>query len=129
MFQSLFEALLMLLVLTFNAVGLLLSWLPGILSRALWLAQMVLFISCDLYRRLLSWLRPTGLRAGVDLVANPWRMAACVLLSILVGLAVMALAGWDITLFGVGACAGHGLLVGAAWDQMGPPAGVRMGVH
>lgn len=129
MLQLLIQVVLALLVSIFNIVERLLSWLPGIASRVLWLAQMAMAISCDVYRRVLTRLAPMGMRVGIDVLSNPWRIVACILLSVLLGVLLMLLMSWEVTPRGLGISAGHGLLVSMVWDQMGPPHGVRMGVH
>jgi hypothetical protein len=62
-------------------------------------------------------------------MTNPWRLLACIGLSVVIGLVVIVVVGWAITLLGAGICVGHGLLVGVLWDQLGLPPGVRLGVH
>ena len=128
MFRLLIEVILALLVLILNAAVMLLGGVPRLLRALRWLAQLILVVSCDFYRAILSRLSPLVLRVRINLMANPWRTIACIVLSILLGLAIMLLAGWEITPPAIAGCAGHGLLVGVVWDQLGPPNGIRMGV-
>jgi hypothetical protein len=122
------EVVLNLFVLVINAAVMLLRWLPSILAFLRNLVQWALVISVDIYRAILTWLAPLAQRVRINLVANPWRSVACVLLSLMIGVIIMLLAGWNITPPGLGGCAAHGLIVGVVWDQLGPPSGVRFGV-
>jgi hypothetical protein len=128
MFRLFTEVILNLLVMLFNAVSLFLKWLPSILVFLRDVAQIALVMSCELYRGILTRLQPLTLRVRINLVVNPWRIVACILLSLLFGVAVMLLVGWSITPPGMAICALHGLAVGIVWDQMGPPNGIHLGV-
>ena len=128
MFRLLIEVILNLLVMLFNAVTLFLKWLPNILVALRDAAQIALVLSCDLYRGILTRLLPLALRIRINLVVNPWRVIACILLSLVFGVAIMLLVGWSITPPGLAICTLHGLIVGIVWNQMGPPNGIHLGV-
>ena len=128
MVRLVIEVILNLFVLIIDATVILLRWLPGILAALRDLVQWALVISADIYRAILTRLAPLAQRVRINLVANPWRSVACVLLSLMFGVIIMLLAGWVITPPGLGGCAAHGLIIGIVWDQLGPPSGVRLGV-
>lgn len=55
--------------------------------------------------------------AGVDLLAGAWRVAAVMVLSLLVGLFVIAVTPLVFSIPAVIICLVHGLLVGLIWDE------------
>jgi hypothetical protein len=64
----------------------------------------------------------------IDIFASPIRVIASLLLSMVLGwlftlLAEVPVVGWEIVLFIL-----HGLFVGLAWDEIGDPAGLQLGV-
>lgn len=113
------------LIQVLTAMGLLLQWAPHIL-RALWQTLFALVaLSCVVYRSLFTWL---ALRFGlVLLVRQPGRTLASIMLSNVLGGALCVALGWQIVPWGIVVASVHGLVIGTAWDQLGPPRGQSLG--
>jgi hypothetical protein len=107
------------------AIGLLLQWAPQIV-RAAWLTLFVFVsLSCVVYRAVLMWL---ALRLGWGwLVRQPMRLAVCVALSNGLAVGLCLALSWPVTPLGAGLATVHGIIVSAAWDELGPPRGQSLG--
>jgi len=121
MLRLLVSLIIVVLIQTLTAIGLLLQWAPHIL-RAAWAAlSTFLSFSVVAYQTLLSPL------AGSRLLSQPWRTVVCVLISTAGGLGIAVLAGWPVAPATLVILATHGLIVGLAWDDLGPPRGQSLG--
>lgn len=108
-----------------TAIGLLLQWVPSLVRLAWRVADSFIALSC------------VGYRALFELVARrtqwwfvlrqPWRTLLSMALSIAIVSAVFMLASWEITPAALVGAAIHGLIVGLAWDDLGPPSGQSLG--
>jgi hypothetical protein len=78
-----------------------------------------------------------GYRALFELVARrlewwfvleqPWRTLLSMVLSVALLCGALLLAQWEITPAAIAGAAIHGLIVGFAWDNLGPPSGQSLG--
>ncbi len=128
MLRLLVEALLMAVVLALQIGGLLLQavpWLLGALRFVALLIYRLTYLGCAL---VISWLQPVGATIGIDPSATPWRMGLCAVLVTPVGLFMLWLIGWQITVLAAAGLVIYGACVGGIWDQLGPPAGLTLGV-
>lgn len=101
-------------------------WLLHLLRRGL---RGLLILSFRLYRLLLSPLAPMVREmAQVDITIGVGRVVACILLSLLFGLALVLLVGQPVTGWSVGLSLAHGLALGLAWEEIESPGGLQLGV-
>jgi len=88
----------------------------------------LLVLSYRAYHALFSRLAPVVSRlAGVDLLHGFPRLAAAMIVSQLAGHGVLLLLGFSPSLAGAIVFGLHGLAVGALWDRVVEPGGVRLG--
>ena len=97
----------------------LLRLLPAIASGIRFMFRMILFGSMRLYQPILFHVNPWTRSFGVNLFAEAWRVAACVILSLLIAGGVILVFGWEVTVWHVAAIVGHGLYVGIFWPEAG----------
>ena len=123
-------ALVFSLSLFFVSLAGLLRLLPRILQFLRLCLRSLLILSVHLYRLIFSLLAPVIQRfVPVDLTANPWRMVACVLVSLLLGSLVLLVTqlpemAWILVPFLL-----HGLGVGLTWTELEEPGGIQMGTR
>jgi hypothetical protein len=108
-----------------TAIGLLLQWVPTLVRVAWRVTDSFIALSC------------VGYRALFELVARrlewwfvldqPWRTLLSMGLSIALLCTALLLAQWEITPVALAGAAIHGLIVGMAWDNLGPPSGQSLG--
>jgi hypothetical protein len=103
-------------------------------SLAIWLRLLphllrgVLILSFRLYSFLLVPIaEPMRADIGVDILDGFWRVICCLLLSGSFGLLLLVVLGLPITVWSVGLCLLHGLVVGLAWDEIQQPGGLQLG--
>ena len=112
------------------SIAALLRLLPRFLQFVRLCLRGFLILSVRLYGFLFSLSAPAAQELlQVDLMANPWRMIACVLVSLLLGLLVLLLTqsprlAWILLPFLL-----HGLGVGLTWDELEHPNGIQMGTR
>ena len=129
MVRLIFEAILLTLINILSLLGLVIRFLPHILTTARYLAQLFVAASVFVYRLILTRLAPITAFLRIDLLNGPWRLVATTLLSVAIGAGIVLVARWSITPTAVIVSGVHGLLIGIVWDNLGPPSnGLTLGV-
>ena len=124
------EVCLATLSLVFLGVAVLLRLLPRSFNLVRFCLRGLLTLSFRLYRFLFTHLAPFVQRQlSVDILANPSRMVASFLLSLVLGLLFLVVTHLPVTGWSVGLCLLHGLAVGLAWDEMEEPDGLHLGAR
>jgi len=101
---------------------------PTLLRFAGACLRMFLVVSYRFYRMLLTpAANVVRAHSGVDLVAGLWRIVATTLVSLLLGLAVMAVTPLVASAVSLGLCLVHGLVVGIIWDEAEHPGNLYLG--
>lgn len=124
MIRLLVEAFVLILVQVISLITLFFRHLPALL-RVLWLAlRCGLVLSWWLYQ----WGFRLARRVGVNLTRPPLRVAICTGVSLAVVSALVVTGGGVLSVPVLLLAATHGLIVGAAWDQLSIPLGLIVGV-
>lgn len=124
MIRLLVEAFVLIFVQVISLIALFFRTLPTIL-RMMWLAlRCGLVVSCWLYQ----WGFRLAGRVGVNLTRPPLRVVGCISLSLALCAALVVISGAAFTVPVLLLAALHGLVVGAAWDQLSIPPGLIVGV-
>jgi hypothetical protein len=124
MIRLLVEAFVLILVQIITLITLFFKTLPAIL-RVVWLAlRCGLVLSCWLYQ----WGFRLAGRVGVNLTRPPLRIALCISVSLVLCAVLVVISGAAFTVPVLLLAATHGLIVGAAWDQLSIPPGLIVGV-
>jgi len=125
-FQSLLVgACLLSPMLCFLSLAASLRLLPPFLRFLHGCLRVLLILSFRLYRLLLQWVSDT---VKVDLLQGWRRLAATTLVSTVVGLTLILVAGWNVEWWSFGICVLHGLCIGLVWREIETPGGVQLGV-
>ena len=66
---------------------------------------------------------------GIDVLAGLWRIVATTLLSLMLGLVIMAITPLVVSVPAVVVCLLHGLLVGVIWDEAEHPGNLHVGAR
>lgn len=102
--------------------------LPRILTGLAMLWRFMLRTSYLVYAWLFSQVQPLLLRSiGFDLLTKVPRALASVLLSLGLGWGLMAMLGWQFSIWSLLGFGGHGLLVGLAWHKIIRPDEFQLG--
>jgi hypothetical protein len=125
MLRLLVSVLAVALIWALTMIGNVLMWVPEIVRTAWRVTSMFIALSC------------VGYRALFELVARrlqwwfvlrqPWRTLLSMALSVALICGALLLAQWEITPAALAIAAIHGLIVGMAWDSLGPPDGQSLG--
>ena len=97
----------------------LLRLLPAIATGIRFVFRMILLGSRRLYQPILFHVNPWTRSLGVNLFAEAWRVAACVILSLLILGFLLLIFEWEVTIWHMVVTVGHGLYVGIFWDEAG----------
>ncbi|MBI3732802.1 MAG: hypothetical protein HY259_05010 [Chloroflexi bacterium] len=90
----------------------------------------VLVLSVRFYYLILGHLAPViAQRFRVNIVEGLWRLAACILVSQLLGSLLLLLAGWEVSGWTVVLFTLHGMIVGLVWDEVVSRDGLQLGLH
>jgi hypothetical protein len=90
----------------------------------------LLILSFRLYYLILSQLAPPIERQlGIDVLAGIPRVAATILLSLLLGCLLLLVVGANVTGWAIALFLVHGLFVGLTWDDIEAPGGIQLGVR
>lgn len=111
------------------SLGVFIRRIPETMAFIQRLSRWGLLVSYRAYRTFINWVAPILHRwTGVDLRSSELpRMGVTTILSVGLGLGLLALVGLPVSvasaiLFGL-----HGLLVGGLWDELEEPGGIRLG--
>jgi hypothetical protein len=66
--------------------------------------------------------------SGVELARGWRRIVITTVLSTIIGIGILSVAGWPHSWWSLGLGVVHGLCVGLAWDEIEKPGGVQVGV-
>ena len=104
--------------------------LPTLLQLAGQCLRLFLFVSYRFYRMLLTPLaRLIRRRLSINVTSGLWRIAATTLLSLILGLIIMAVTPLTVSVLSVSVCLVHGLLVGVIWDDVEHPGALHLGAR
>ena len=102
--------------------------LPKLMRLFLQLIRHILYLSYLIYRSLLARLNNrTKYETGINLLANPHRTLACILISLMLYVLIAMILGKSISGWMVGCAALHGFLVGYLWKNFFDPSGLNLG--
>ncbi len=108
----------------------LLRLLPTVVPVLARFGWALVLLSCRLYYQVLIRVAPVVQeRAGIDVLDGLWRLAVTVAMSIGIGLVLLFLAQWPVTVWTVLPFAIHGLFVDFIWDEIPEADGLEMGVR
>ena len=128
MLQTIVGGVLVIIAQLCTAVVMLLRFLPQLTNLVVLVLRGIVAASCLAYRASVERAAPIAARAGIDLSEGWRRWVVCVCLSLIFGTAGLFMAQWVITPLALGVCIAHGLVVHLAWDQLGWPTGLHLGV-
>jgi hypothetical protein len=115
--------------LAFFSIAALLRLLPHFLSLIQRALRVFLILSFRFYHLVLTCIAPTIQQLlNVDILVGSARIVASLLLSLVLGLLFILVTGWIVTGWSIVLFLLHGLFVGLAWDEIGNPAGLQLGV-
>jgi hypothetical protein len=118
------------LSLLFFSIAGLLRLLPGVINLVRRVLRGLLILSFRFYRLLLTCVAPFfEQRLNIDIFAGLSRVIASTILSLILGLLLLALLNLPLTEWSVGLCFLHGLAVGLAWDEIERPGGLQLGAE
>ena len=118
------------LSLFFVSLAGLLRLLPRLLQFLRHCLRSLLILCVHLYRFIFSLIAPMiQWFLPIDLMANPWRMIACVLVSLLIGLLVPLVTQMPEMAWIIVPSLLHGLGVGLTWNEIEEPGGLQMGTR
>ena len=102
--------------------------LPKLMRLFLQLFRQVLYLSYLIYYTLLTWLDDHfRYRLQINLLANPERIIACILLSIISYWLITLIRDKQLSIWIAGCWALHGFLIGYLWKEFFDPDGLNMG--
>jgi len=117
------------IIATFLSLAALLRLLPALFAVIRLALREILILSFRLYSLVLTRLAPfIQQRIGIDVLTGIPRIAATLVLSLVLGLLLLALTRIHITGWSVGLSILHGLAVGLVWNEIEEPGGLRLGV-
>ena len=108
----------------------LLRLLPSFLKFIRNAIRMIMNLSIRFYNLILSRAAPImGQQLGINILKGFARVIATILISLVIGLFILALLHWPINILTVGICILHGLVVGLAWDGISSLGNLNLGDH
>ena len=102
--------------------------LPKLMRLFLELIRNLLYLSYLIYQALLVWIHnQTKNENGVNLLSNPYRTVACILVSLFLYFLFSILFDKSIFIWIAGCSVLHGFLVGYLWVDFFEPSGLNLG--
>ena len=128
--QLIFSMTVFALNMLFISIAGLLRLLPTVLPILGRAALGLLLLSCRLYYLLLTRAAPlVEQRTKINIVVGLWRLATTLILSLVLGVLILFLAQWPLTLWTVAPLVLHGLFVDFIWDDIPQTGSIQMGVR
>lgn len=104
--------------------------LPKLMRLFLQLLRHILYLSYLIYQALLAWIHNlTKYKTGINLLNNPYRMVACILVSLVFYMLISMIFDKSLSIWMAGCSALHGFLVGYLWKDFFEPSGLNLGDH
>jgi hypothetical protein len=102
--------------------------LPKLMRLFLQLIRHILYLSYLIYQALLVWFHnQTRNETGIDVLHNPHRTIACILLSLSFYMIILLVLDKPASIWMAGSFALHGFLVGYLWVDFFEPSGLNLG--
>ena len=102
--------------------------LPKLMRLFLQLIRHVLYFSYLIYQALLVWFHyQTRHETGIDVLSNPHRTVACILVSLSLYMFIILVLDKPVSMWMAGCFALHGFLVGYLWKDFFEPSGLNLG--
>jgi hypothetical protein len=108
----------------------LLRMLPSFLKFIRHVIRAILNLSIRFYNLILARAAPAlDQHLGINILKGFARIIATILISLMIGLLILALLHWPINVLTVGICILHGLIVGLVWDGISSQGNLNLGDH
>ena len=102
--------------------------LPKLMRLFLQLVRNILYLSYLIYQNLLIWFHnQTRHETGIDVLSNPDRTIACILVSLSFYMLIILILDKPVSVWIAGCSTLHGFLVGYLWKDFFEPSGLNLG--